>query len=221
MARTCHAACWITVVALAVGCADPVAEQIALLSSNDLETQLGAIDELRRVTVEDARVLPALAGTVGSPDPEVRAAAIATIGAAGDRGEPHLPVLLAALEDLASSVRVAAALAIRSIDPTDERGVEVLQEALLAGDGPVFLAVGRLGQDGAWATPTLIRLLKHRSARLRNVAAMTLGRIGPAAHESLDTLRRAEKDSEPTVRAQAQEAIRLISSGPSTAPEAS
>lgn len=198
-------------IALLVGCTDPVAEQLALLKSPDLQPQLRAIKRLKPRATDDPRVLPALVGAAGSEEAEVRLAAHSAIGAAGSQAEPHLPLLVAACDDPDRSVRVAAALAVKAIDPGDERATDLLEQALLNGDGPVFLAIGKLGADGAWATPTLVRLLGSPKPRLRNVAAMTLGRIGPAAAESLDALRRLVRDPDSGVRTQAQDAIRKIS----------
>lgn len=189
------------------GCgADPVAEQLARLRNGGFEAKLAAIDQLRDAA-DDPRVVPALVAAIGNePAAEVRIAATTVLGRTGKA----TPFLLGVLDDPAEPVRIAAAIALVRRDPAIEAGRDILIEAMLAGDGPVFLAVGRLGPDGAWATPTLVRLLGNRSARLRNVAARTLGRIGPGAAEALDALRRAESDPEPGVRKQAAEAIRKI-----------
>ena len=193
---------------LMVGCRDPVAEQLERLSDSDFAQRLAAFEALRRV--DDERIPPALAALVADPDPIIRVRAINALASCGESAAHHLPAVLGALEDPDPSVRLPAALAAAAIDPTNREFVPVLRQAMLDGDGPVFLAVGRLGPNGAWATPTLVGLLSHPEARIRVVAALTLGEIGPDAGDAIDGLRRALDDPEPAVRKRAHEALDRI-----------
>jgi HEAT repeat protein len=67
-----------------------------------------------------------------------------------------------------------------------------------------------MGKDGAWAVPTLIGLLSHESAKVRALAAQTLGRIGPAASDSKTALQRTLRDPSVAVQGAADGALARI-----------
>ncbi len=166
-----------------------------------------------------------LAGCGGNPtdqfaeqlhdaDARVRLAAIHALGRRGAAATVHLPALESALEDPLGEVRLAAALAMLAIDPLHETPRPVLTEALLAGRHEVFLRIGSLGSEGAWAVPPLVEQLSHRHMRIRALAALTLGQLGQAASEATDALRKLEADPEPNVRKMAKQALERIFSEP-------
>lgn len=195
-----------------LGCSDPVGERLAALGSSDLAEKLAAIEGLRDSVDADQRVTPALAAIVGS-DSDLEARAAATVALA-DADHPNTALLLGALSDSSQQVRLAAAIGLVRIESDHPPAREMLIDALLRGDGPAFLAVGQLGASAAWAAPTLVKLLSHPNKRLRSVAAMTLGQIGPATDdEALAALRRAKSDPDPGVRTQADAALERILSG--------
>jgi hypothetical protein len=109
-------------------------------------------------------------------------------------------------------VRLTAALAIQKIDPDSPAYAPVLLQSLRAGDGPVFIEVGRMGEDAVWAVPTLAKLLSHQKPTIRALSAQTLGGIGPAASEAKPSLRQSLRDPDPTVRQRALDALQKIES---------
>jgi HEAT repeat protein len=117
-------------------------------------------------------------------------------------------------------VRLAAARAIRQIDPHATSYQSVLIDALRAGDGTVFLEVGRMGAEAKWAETVLTSLLSDRRPHVRALAAQALGGIGSAARETEAALRRCLRDPDPAVRKAVQNALRQIGA-PSSAPATS
>ena len=98
------------------------------------------------------------------------------------------------------------------IDPHSPLYAPILLQSLRAGDGPVFIEVGRMGEDAKWAVPTLARLLSHQKPTIRALSAQTLGGIGPVASEAKPSLRQSLRDPDPIVRQHAQDALRKIES---------
>jgi hypothetical protein len=86
----------------------------------------------------------------------------------------------------------------------------VLRNALLDGNGPVFLEVARMGPSGAWAVPTLTSLLSHKHPPVRALAARALGGIGAPAMSALPSLQKALRDEKPVVRKAARIALDRI-----------
>ena len=112
-----------------------------------------------------------------------------------------------ALQDPEMGVRMKAALAIQKIDRKNSSVVPVLIGAMREGDGRIFLEVGAMGEAGAWAVPTLVGLLSHESAKLRALAAQTLGRIGSVTPEAKAALQRSLRDPSEAVRTAAKAAL--------------
>jgi HEAT repeat protein len=202
------------VLLVATGCArDSVVALVAQLDSGSVQERREAARELSDWTGTDERLVPALTGNLNDPDAEVRFFLIRGLGQIGPAAASSVSVLKKSLEDADSRVRVAAALAIQRIDPKQESFVPVLAAAMRDGDGRLLLDVGAMGEEAEWAVPTLIGLLSHDSPQIRALAAQTLGRIGPAAGESVAALDRATKDSNVAVQGAAREAIARIGSG--------
>jgi HEAT repeat protein len=155
-------------------------------------------------------VIAALAGATKDPDREVRELAVAALGRAGPVAKSSEATLEDALEDKEESVQVSAALALEKIDPESIRYKRVILKALAAGNGPVFLAVGRMRPQAKWSVPTLSKLLSHPEVGIRALAARTLGQIGVAAADAEPALNRALHDDNPAVRRAAEQALGKI-----------
>lgn len=197
---------------VATGCGqDPADVAIAQLQSADVDVRWQAARQLGDYGGQ--KVIVALASAVGDTHGEVRHYALQSLGMQGADAKGQLPTIVSALDDPELDARLAAAFAIQAIDPNSNAYVPVLERALLAGEGPVFLRVGEMGSRAAWAVPTLIKLLSHREARIRTVAALTLGKFGPAASEAKSALKRARRDPQQSVREQANRALQQIESG--------
>ena len=67
-----------------------------------------------------------------------------------------------------------------------------------------------MGEQAAWAVPTLIGLLSHEQAKVRALAAHTLGRIGPAASDAKAPLQRLLRDPNAAVQGAAHDALDRI-----------
>jgi hypothetical protein len=95
-------------------------------------------------------------------------------------GPAAVPALSEALKDKDGSVRISAASALHEIDPTTAKD----------------------------AVPALIETLKDKDLETRHTAASALGEIGPEAKDAVPALKSlSEKDTEPTVRSSAKEAL--------------
>jgi HEAT repeat protein len=191
--------CWGTTNKLAVDLAnnDPKVRRAAAQALGDAPQQATGL------------VIAALASASKDPDREVRELAVAALGRVGPAAKSSESSLEAALGDEEKSVRICAALALEKVDPGNERYEPVVLEALNAGDGPVFLDVGRMGADAKWAVPTLTKLLSDPRAGIRALAARTLGEIG-AASEAESRLKQSLNDSDPAVRTAAKKALEQI-----------
>jgi HEAT repeat protein len=171
----------------------------------------------RALAEQRGDAVDAIAGltrAIGDSNPAVRELAITTLGQIGPDVKAALPAIESSLHDEHPSVRTAAALAIDSIDPNTQIHLPVLIEALRRGDGPVFLAVGRMAERGAWAVPTLVALLSDRRPPVRALAAKSLGEIGPPARSAEGALQKRLRDDQPSVRKAAKNALQQIATFP-------
>ena len=100
-----------------------------------------------------------------------------------------VPELAERLSDPDPSMRIAAALALQKIDPTDERGLPVLLDQM-RGDaaGEAASALGKIGPKAALAVPALTEALTHQHAEIRIEAALALERIDPRCGKGLPAL---------------------------------
>jgi HEAT repeat protein len=198
---------------LLIGCGGSSTDElITQLQDADPKIRLAAARMLSERRGDMTEVVAGLSKAVDHSDFVVREVAITTLGRIGPQAKEAMPALETALLDENSSVRTAAALAIDSIDPNSQAHFPVLIESLRQGDGPVFLAVGRMGARGAWAVPALAALLSDRRPSIRALAAHALGEIGPPAHDVERALKQCMRDPEASVRKAAQSALRQIKS---------
>jgi len=151
-----------------------------------------------------------LLGQLENPDPTMRRSAIRAL--VDERGDVAVlvPALERVLGDTDTSVRLSAAVALQKIDPANQSFRPLLVESLEAGHAPMFLEVGRMGPDAAWAVPTLVRLLSHPQPQIRALAARALGEIGVADADVESVLRRRVRDDAAAVRRAAQKALEQI-----------
>jgi HEAT repeat protein len=154
---------------------------------------------------------------LGDPDPNVRRAAIRTVELLPDSAIA-VSALVPVARDADQRVRVAAALAILKIDPQNLVCRPEIERALRNGEGPVFIALGRCGDRGTWAVPTLVELMQDRRAPIRALSAQTLGELG-ATNEKVDSsLRRGLRDDSPAVRSACERALERLTSAADSPP---
>jgi HEAT repeat protein len=169
----------------------------------------------------DSLALPALLDLLRSKDASKRRAAAVVLGRMGLYGQRHAEALLplrVALQDSEGKVRVAAASAIASILPGNQKQAdpEKLIPALVRGlkdpdphiQDSCAAAIGTLNRA---AVPTLIALLRDKDASLRLRSAGILCHLGMSGQrhpEVLLPLANALKDPDKKVRAQVAETLR-------------
>jgi HEAT repeat protein len=197
---------------IATGCGPSTDDLISQLRDADPKIRLAAARTLEEGRSDGTDVVAGLSHVVNDADPAVRELAITTLGRIRPQAKEALPALERALKDENASVRTAAALAIDAIDPNSQVHRPVVIESLRAGDGPVFISVGQMGERAAWAVPTLTSLLSDRRPPVRALAAKALGGIGPAARDAERALRQCLRDPEASVRKAARNALRQIAS---------
>jgi HEAT repeat protein len=199
---------WVGLYLLLFGCHhDSDSELIAQLQSPSADSRRAAARSLGEQPVFEPRFVDALTTAVTDQDAEVRRLSIGALGKFGPAAQSSLPALTAALQDPELGVRLKAALAIPKIDRKNSSFVPVLVGAMRAGDGRIFLEVGAMGEAGAWAVPTLVALLSHESAKVRALAAQTLGRIGLVTPEAKAALQRCLRDPNAAVQTAAKDAL--------------
>ncbi len=136
-----------------------------------------------------------------------RAQAAHGLRAIGPRAKEAREALRRALTDGDRTVRVAAALALATVDPTVAEAVPPLVDSLdrpgpyysyedrkkgISGSRPAVPAL--LPRFGKLAVPHLIAALKSPREEQRKEAAIALGEIGPDAREAADELLRVLKE---------------------------
>ena len=135
---------------------------------------------------------------LGSEDAHTRAFAAENVGSVGPRGprEAAIPALMRLLEDPIPQVRRSAARALPRVAPDGDRArkaLPVLLEALQDPDENVRFDTARmlgglLRSGDKEAVAPLGQALTDRSLRVRHEVVDLLGRIGPAAEETVPAL---------------------------------
>jgi HEAT repeat protein len=200
---------------LAIGCSPSSTDAlIAQLRGPDPKPRLAAARALAEPRGDTADAVAGLIDATSDSDPAIRELAITTLGHIGPQAKEALPALERALKDENASVRIASALAIDSIEPNSQVHQPVLIESLRAGDGPVFISVGQMGERAAWAVPTLASLVSDRRPPIRALAAKALGGIGAPARSAEGALQKGLRDDQPSVRKAAQNALQKIATSP-------
>jgi hypothetical protein len=136
---------------LATGCGDSVDDMIVQLRHNDPAVRRAAARALGAKPGDVEKAVTSLAGALDDSDLDVRELAAESLGQIGEQAKSGLSALERALNDPQLSVQHSAALAIYRIDKQAKSYQPVLSAALRAGDGPVFLEVGRMGTEAKWA----------------------------------------------------------------------
>jgi HEAT repeat protein len=148
----------------------------------------------------------------------MRGLAADALGRIGKEAQVAVPVLKDCLKEMDSTTNdsfmrllVAGAL-VRLGDA--EAGLPPILEAVEQGGFWSFLFVGGtlmdLGPGGPAAVPSLVKALKHKSPRVRCLAAAALGQVGPAAGVAVPALEASWKGDGGDVAQAAGEALMRI-----------
>jgi HEAT repeat protein len=138
------------------------------LEDTDPNVRNKAADALFEIGPEAKAAVPALARALADTDRPERWRVASALRGIGPAATEAVPALIRALDDTDSGVFTSAAWALREIGPVDDRYEDLLIE-------------------------TLRKALRSRDRRVRESAAMTLGKIGPKAKEALPELMRLAK----------------------------
>lgn len=147
--------------------------------------------------LDDLREQRSLIESMQTVDQRFRPAVELALAPVGPDTKAIVPVLLAALGDKRSRIRVGAAAALYWIASGTEEAVPPLAQALADEDPRVRrLAALALGRIGKAAEPHLVRALKHHDTPVRVAAAWDLSRppaLGPTALAALIAARADER----------------------------
>jgi outer membrane protein assembly factor BamB/HEAT repeat protein len=168
-------------------------------------------------------IQPALRRALRDEDSTVAGDAARALGALGRRASPSVSALVKTLSHGDPYVRIYAAEALASIGPNAAGATNALAEAV--GD-PIpgvrwaaCEALASIGPAAQSAVPQLIEALEDEFLYVRIFAAGALGSIGSKAQSAREALRAAAND--PTLRDEAQWALRRIAGAKSEEPLAS
>ena len=166
------------------------------------QAAVGAFFELSGAAPAPEAV-PKLLPFLGMPEPAVRMAAAAALGAIGDPRALE-PLVQRASDDVDASVRAQAADALGAMGPEGVEGADTLVTALGDTDALVVAsavrALGLLAPLAPEAEPALRRMLRHPDPRVRGATALALSGFPAPSATTRAALLSALDDSERFVR---------------------
>jgi HEAT repeat protein len=188
--------------------AAPAAHALSeLLVNLDEQTSTQAAITLGAIGPDAKEAVPALLALVKSDQPErLRAAAVYALGQL--KAKEALPDIERALGSAEPLLSMAAAHAVVSLEPENEKLVAAAVPKLIAGlqsERPkvragIAKALGRLGARAAAAVPALRPLLEDPEPAVRAEAAGALGQIGAKDLDTVASLTKLLDDPAPLVR---------------------
>lgn len=205
-------------LAFLVGCGGEgeLAGLLRQLKDEDVSKRRQAAQDLGATPAMAIAAQPQLVDALADPDRDVRRLSCRALGQAGPEARDSVPRLALLLADKELSVRVAAAFSIRRIDPREASHTAVLIDMMRRGDGGVIVEVGRMGEDAAWAVPTLSKLLTSDGRPgTRRLAAGALEQIGLSNSAVKVALNSATRDPDDRVRDAALRALKSLEQGSS------
>jgi HEAT repeat protein len=167
---------------------------------------------LRQFGNRSLPALPQVVEALRSGNPAQRQVMAEMLERLGPQAQAAVPDLSHALEDSDPKVRMRAADALAKIGPDAHNAVPSLIGCLWDDHEGVRHAAGNaLVGIGAAAVASLeVALLDAPEPFVRRRAAMTLGRLGPAARPALDALEAAANDADPEVAQAARRALERL-----------
>lgn len=160
---------------------------------DDKEVRGEAANALGRFAISGENVITALMDSAGDAEHVVRIKSVSALGRIGASAKSALPLLLEILaSDKSPAIRQQAVFAVSQIGFGDQEAVLPALIAAMEKDDEVMVAaasvIGSWGEQGAPAIPSLVNALRSGNYRVREVAARSLGQIGPRAKEAVPSL---------------------------------
>jgi RNA polymerase sigma factor (sigma-70 family) len=167
---------------------------------------------------DKAALFPELLRAMQSNDSGVRNNALVALQYYPDRKAIVIPLMVDAMKDSSSQVRMMAVKALNRIDPQNTAQsdfVPVLVGCLTSPPDATavnesVILLGELHREPDLAVPALIRSLQNQSSAVRANSASALGRFGAQAKPAVAALTTALKDPDSDVRRQATSALERI-----------
>jgi HEAT repeat protein len=183
------------------------------LDDRDLDVRVNVIWTIGFIGLDVAPALPAIGALVA--DEELCGNAFAVFDMIGPDGAPAVPTLMEILRTGSADARANAAEALGLIGTGAGPAVLLLSDALGYPDSRVrenaAFALGEIGAKAAvFTVPELIKALGDDDDEVLKAAMVALGAIGPAAASALVYLELFCGAEAERVRAEAHNAIRLI-----------
>jgi HEAT repeat protein len=193
-----------------------VPKLIGALKHEPLRAQIAYI--LGQIGPPAASATPSLAKLLGDPDPNVAMEAAYALGKIGPGAKAAVPALVEVLKHPDDKPTHAAAFALGMIGGGAAAAEPVLVEVIEGSDNSLSLLcawalVKIRGASAATASKVLPELSAGLASALpksRQMAAETLGNLGPAAKGAVGQLEKATSDADEGVRKAATEALKAI-----------
>jgi HEAT repeat protein len=191
----------------------------------DERVRLSVIDVLETMGPEAASAVPVLSGALKDKSRFVRWSAARALGRIGpvEGSRVGVDALIPLLTDPDLDVRLATAVAFERLGPVAKDAVPALAQSIMNTHVTQRAAMMRaasmralvgIGTDSVSALPAIAEGLTDADARVRRIAAESLGRFGPAARGTVPALTRALDDPDADVRRAASDALLNITPGP-------
>ncbi len=188
----------------------------AALKHEALRPQIAAI--LGQIGPAAAPAAPALAEILADQDPNVATEAAYALAKIGPGAKAAVPALVDVLKQPESNRTLAAAYALGRIGPAASAAEPALLHVIESGDNSFSLLCawalvqieGKSAEVASKVLPELAAGLRSSQPKSRQMAAETLGNLGPFAKNSLGQLEQATKDADAAVRDAAAAAIKSI-----------
>jgi HEAT repeat protein len=183
---------------------------VEALKDKESDVRYCAAVAIEDIGTEARDAVPALIKALKDPDDSVRSAAIGAIEGIGEAAAEATPLLV---DMIKAGAEGEGLLAARALGKMGGRAVGPLLEALAKEaetDEVRVRLVGALGRIGKPAVQDLAKILSAPEAKVRQAAAMALGRIGPDARDALPALESAAGDKDKLVSTFAKIAIEKI-----------
>ncbi len=196
--------------------AQAVPRLITALKYEGLRPQVAAI--LGQIGPAAAPAAPALAKLLADEDVNARLEAAYALAKIGPEAKPAVPALAEVLKQPESNLSHAAVYALGRIGPAASAAEPALAQLVESKDDSLSLLSawalvqikGQSAETASEVLPELIAGLRSSHAKSRQMAAETLGSLGPFAKQSLGALQPVANDGDADVRAAAAKAIQSI-----------